>query len=172
MASGAPMIFQEEDGKIGQMVSSAMFNLEASDASGAKLDVNPDKAIKVELACQAKFDGFDLFYLKNSEEVKENQAGFLQMTVTTGSNPDSRVRWERKERVTLKQNQNLKIDSVDIALQNLKQPVAPNKNQDNKMYFNVDIDLTKFPEFKSFHSFLSLWAFCCFSDLANLRCQC
>lgn len=156
-AAGVPMFFQEEDGRTGQMVSSAMMNLNAYDASGAELEMKVGKAVKIDMMCQANFEGFDLFYLENQKEKTTDKATFLQIPIGSRTPTDNKVFWSRKESVSIVKNQNLILDSTTEKVSALKQPVAPVKNNDDKLYFNVNIDTKKFPQFKSFQSLI--WTF-------------
>ena len=153
LASGLPMIFKEDDGRVGQMVSAGMFDLKAEDEEGNELKLKEDKTITVDLACHTVRKGYDLFYLEE-EKTKIDGAVLLQVVDLSNEVSSGRVRWKRTQNVKLKQSASFDASTAKLEEAKPDQPVEPAKNDDERVFFDLGVDTKKFSSLSGFQSFI------------------
>ncbi|WP_018342854.1 WD40 repeat domain-containing protein [Cytophaga aurantiaca] len=125
LASGIPMMCNDENGEAKPFESGGMFEITAT-ANGEEINIAKDKKINVNLASKVEGD-FDFYYLEEDGNKKVETASLFLQTQSTAAT-DKQYRWKK-----------LYTASEDT----VKNPPAREKNP-NAKYFQAHFDTKKY----------------------------
>jgi hypothetical protein len=133
IASGIPMVYEDENGNTEQMESGGMFELRGK-VNNEEVFIAKDKSISVNMSSDIKGE-FDFYLLEEEgeKEVPQSQASFLitEAYAQAPSSKSQKVRWKKLTDLVNKKEEEAKVD-----------------NNTTGPKFQLKFDTVKFPETK------------------------